>query len=47
VQHIGDDVGVQQQIAAIGRLALALGRKIHIHPSGEQVLGVPNTLAMP
>src|SRR5690606_10566115 len=47
VHHVGGDVGVEQQVAALGRLTLALRGQVDVHPPGEQPFRVPDAFAMP
>ena len=46
VQHVGEDPGLGEQLAAAPGLVLALLGQADVHPSGEQVQFVPLALAV-
>ncbi len=46
VDHVGQQVGVLQELAAADCLLLALLVQVDVHPAGEQVLRVPLALAV-
>src|SRR4029450_9924897 len=47
VHHVRQQIVLHKQLATTGSLGFPLGAQADIYPAGEQVLGVPLTLAVP